>query len=189
MGLYTPMPLEASGEYLPLIFPNSIMLFLYVLTLSSILTWAFLHKHLNPFINTAFAILGCALEIIVTFFMLPISWFGKKIDTHLTKPIGKLKKRIHIRIPAFVKAVFCALLAAGVFLLDHMYNKYVFATDETLIMYPIKINGVIFWVSEMALWIGGFLVVMSLLYIVGEILMFLNRLLDHTMKLRITIYR
>lgn len=183
------MPIEASGGYLPLIFPHSIMLFLYVLTLSSILTWAFLHKYLNPFINAALAILGCALEIMVTFIMLPVSWIGRKIDTHVAQPMDKLKKRIYIRIPAFVKAVFSALLAVGVFLLDHMYNKYVFATDETLIMYPMKINGVIFWVSEMALWIGGFLLGMSFLYIAGEILMFLNRLLDRTMKLHITIYR
>lgn len=161
------------------------MLFLF--TLGGILTWAFLHHLLTPFINATLAILGATLEVMVSFAMLPIALAANRIDTRIRQPIARFKKRHPI--PRVINAMFYALLGIGVFMLDHRYNEALFAADETFVLHPMQIGDVKFWVSEIALMIGGSLAGISLLYVVAEILRVLNRLLDHTVAFHITFYR
>ncbi len=163
------------------------MMLLFVGALSAILTWALLHKHLKPLINATLAILGCALEVIVDFSMLPVSWAAKKIDTYFVQPIQKIKKRIHI--PIIVRIIFYTLFGILVFYLDHKHNIRMFNDDETFIMYPFEVNGVKFWVSFIALLIGGSSLGISLIFIMGGILKALNPLLNRTVTLHITLYR
>ena len=185
MGLY--MPMNALWMYLILMFPNSTILLVFVFTLSTILAWAFLHKYLNPFINATLAIIGCALESILTFIMLPISWTAKKIETHIVQPIENLKKRIHI--PVMVRIVFYTLFGIWVFYLDHIHNIRVFNDNETFIMLPVVIYGIKFWISATALAVGGSSLGISIILIAGEILKALDRLLDRTVNLNIIVYR
>lgn len=189
MGLHTHMLQNAPNSYLEFMFPHTSMLLLFVFTFSAIIAWAFIRKYLNPLIDATLAILGCALETMVTFIMLPISWTAKKIDTYIVQPIENLKKRFHIHIPMLVKACFYALIGIGLFLLDHRYSTGLFANDETFIMYPMEINGIKFWVSEYALWGGGLFLGMSSIILLNEILKTLNRLLDRTIHLNIIVYR
>lgn len=187
MGLHTHMLQNAPNSYLEFMFPYTNMLLLFTFTFSAIIAWAFIHKLLNPFIDAILAILGCAFEIIVTFLMLPISWTAKKIDIYISQPIHRLKKRIHI--PVIVTAGFYACIGIGILLLDHKYSIQLFAYNETFPIYPIQIHGMKFWVSEYALWAGGFCFLFSSFYLLEEILKILNKLLDHTVNLNIIFYK
>lgn len=177
-GLYTLFSLA---------FPNPYIQFLYLLSLSAILTWLFLTQRLNPFINAALSILGFALELFVDLCFRPIGWAGTRIEKHVTNPVRSVTKRIHIH--PLVKALLYATLGIGVFALDHKYAIEIFKSDETFAMYPMEINGMKFWVSEAALWIGGFFIGVSALYTVGWVLKALNRLLDRTVRFNIVFYR
>jgi len=170
-----------------LTFPNVYVQMLFVFTISGILTWAFLKKLLNPFINAVLAILACTFDVLLTFFFGPIGWAGNKIDKHISGPIRKATIKIHV--PTLVKALIYAVLGVAVFALDHVYGVRIFQSDESFAMYPIEINGVKFWVSEVALWIGGFFIGLSILYTVNEILRGLNRLLDRTVQISFLFYR
>lgn len=180
-------PMTALWTYLVTMFPNPYLLMLYLFTLGGILTWAFLHHLLTPFINVVLAVLGAGLEVMVSFIMLPVAWTADRIDTHIRQPIARYKKRHPM--PSIVIAMVCGLVGIGVFWLDHMFNADLFAADETFVIHPITITGMKFWVSETALWLGGVFVGIPVVYIAAAVLRAILGFLDRTVVFRIELYR
>ncbi len=181
------MPMTAMWTYLVTMFPHPYLLVLYLFTLGGILTWAFLNNLLTPFINAVLAILGAGLEVVVSFAMLPIAWAANRIDTRIRQPIERYKKQHPI--PSIVIAMVYGLLGIGVFWLDHMFNADMFAADETFVIHPLTIAGMKFWVSETALWLGGMLVGIPVVYVTVEVLRAVHRFMDRTVVFRIELYR
>lgn len=180
------MIINAWYSYFVCMFPNEYMQILFVLTLSGILTWAFLKKLLNPIIDAALAILGCAIETILTFLMIPVGWTANRIEKHITVPVHNVTKRIHI--PAIIKALVWALAAGIVLYMDQKYGKSWFTSDETFAMYPITVDETKFWVSELALWSGGFCLFLSAIYILDVVIAAFNAVFDRTIQLDIAFY-
>lgn len=169
------------------VFPNILIDLLFMCAFCLIITWAFLRRLLNPFIDAVLAILGCAFEMLVTFFFLPIKWADKQITIHITQPILKLISRIHI--PELLKHIVYTCLGVCVFYLDHRYNVQLFEYNETFAIYPFQILESKIWVSEFALLIGGFFFFLPFFYLLGKITHLLNWLLDRTMCINILVYR
>lgn len=167
--------------------PNGYMVMLFVFTAVTIITLWFAEGLLNPYIEVVLEILKYILDIILTPFFGFINWAGKKLDIHIRNPIQKAINKIHI--PILMKALIYAILGSTVFALDHAYGIRIFQSDESFAMYPIEINGVKFWVSQIALWLGGFFIGLALLYTLSEAMKVLNRLLDRRIQLNILIYR
>ena len=163
-GLDNTMMLSGLNMYINRMFPDSYVQLVFLLTLSAILTWWFLKGLLNPFIKAALAILAGAINILLTFFFRPTS-----------------------RI--LLKALFYTIFGITVFAIDHRYGTRLFETNETLAYVPMEIYEITFWVSQPALWIGGFSLGLSVLYIGNELMKWLNHLLDRTLCISIVFTR
>ncbi len=160
------------------------MMFLFAGT--AFVTWWFLLGILNPFIDAALAIIGCALEIILTFFFGYISKASNVIEKKITNPVRSVTKRIHI--PSLVVATIYFLIGAAVFVLDHFYATKIYAEDATT-FYPFIFQGTKYWATKEALQFGGFFMFLSACYALGVLLRGLDKLLNRQIRISIVINR
>jgi hypothetical protein len=163
------------------------MQLLFLLTFSGILTVWFMRGLLNPYINVTFAIIRCAIESTLTLFFKPISVVSNSIEQKITKPIRRITNSIHIPKP--LKALFYLCCGVGIFYADQKYGKTMFNLDETIRFYQVAIMNKSYWVSEYAIWVGGFCIGLASLYILVEIFRGLNKLLDHPIGITVVVLK
>lgn len=150
-------------------FTNINIQLLFLLTATAIVTWWYILELLNPFIKNAFAIITCALDVILTFFL------------------RRIKQRIHM--PPLIKALFYLMFGTAVFIFDHIYGVKLFESDETNVFYHINFQGTTYWISQLGVIIGGFLISLGALYVFKETLKGLNKLLDRSISISIVVLK
>ena len=157
---------------------------LFLLTGTGIVTLLFASGRLNPFLDIVFAIIKCAIEAVLR---LLFGWIGRVSHKIEEKIITPIRKNVHI--PLLIMAEVSLLIGSLVFYLDHIYEKRIFEADESVRFYHVKFLGGTYWVTQTALFIGGFFIGLFVLYVLKMILRGLNRLLDHPVHISITVHR
>lgn len=155
---------------------------LYILTLSSIVIISIVKGLFHDFILAAVSIISCAFDVI--FGQIFLGWISRTRDAialRITDPYHAFVGRI----PRGFKATFYTLLGYGIFVLDHMYNTKIYAEDETK-FYDFLIYGHKYWVTEIALKVGGVILAYGLLYFLGLLAEAFFALIDKRIRIFIT---
>ncbi len=166
------------------IFHESVV-YLYVLTLSIILTVAYIQGLLTSFLQAGLSIISCAFDLI--FGKIFLGWVSRTRDAiafRITDPVNSFIDRI----PRGFKAMFFTLLGYSIFVLDHLYNTTLFAEDETT-FYDIVIYGHKYWITDYALMIGGVFLSYGLLYffiLISEVILYF---VDRRIKIFVVVRR
>ncbi len=149
---------------------------LAILVAGSFITYWFLKGLLNPFIEAVVSIVVTCVITVVTFFLTPL------IKT------GQLIKQLIDKIPLYIKGVLYVVIGSGVFVFDHYYNTKIFAEDQAT-FYPIGIMNKTYWVTETALWIGGFFLLLASSIVLKGIGSLFNYLFDRPIRITFKIYK
>ena len=165
---------------------NVYMQTLFVCTASAFLTWWFLLGLLNPFIDSALAIIKCALYVILSFIFGGITGIYDALGEKIIHPIRRIFRPVHV--PPLVKALIFFMLGALIFVLDHIYGTKIYAEDET-IFYHIVFLEKTYWITQAGLVIGGFFIGLAALYLLNEMWKGINKLLSHTIRVSVVIRR
>jgi hypothetical protein len=166
---------------------NEFILLVFLLTATGITTVWFSQGLLNQFLKNVLSIVACALDILFSFFFGYINKLSNVIDNRVTKPVRRVKSRIHI--PRIVKALIYFLLGTGIFILDYFYGKALFNADETIPFYHVSALGRSYWISEYATILGGIFIFLGAINLLGVLLKALFTFLDYPVSISIAIFR
>lgn len=155
---------------------DSSVLLLFIITATGVVTYWFILGLLNTFIKNSFSIIGCAFSVLLTFFFSCLNRF-------FIKPVRKIIQSIHI--PLGIKIVFYLLIGIGIFVLDHMYGTTFYEMDETT-FHHFLFQGKTYWITEQALYIGGFFIGLGLFLTLVQFLKALFTFLDKPISLVFT---
>ena len=149
---------------------------LVAVAVSAFLMWKALQGLSHPVAESAISIVISALLVATGLLFAPIIWIGDTI-IHMTQ-------RVSDRIKPFLYL----LLGAGTFVADQMYNTKIFAEDEAT-FYKVGILHQVYWVTEIACWIGGIFIFCGIWFLVSALMRFFNRCLDRNFSISVVIYR
>lgn len=172
------------SEHRMLTNPYVQMLFLF--TGTGIVTYWFVLRLLNPFIDSAIAIVKCALYVLLSFFVGCVDKVGNVLEKKIGDPIRNVIQRIHI--PLFVKVVLYFTVGVGIFVLDHVYGTKIYEADETT-FYHVFFRGTTYWITEAGLVIGGFFIGLATLLVLIEILKKIDNLLSRPIRISVVIQK
>lgn len=112
---------------------NAYVRLLYIFAGTCFVTYWFYLRLLNPFIDSALAIVKCALYVLLMFFFGCVGKVYMVIKKIIGDPIRNVLQRIHIRIhiPLVMKVIVYYLVGFGIFVLDHLYGTKIYEADET----------------------------------------------------------
>lgn len=161
-------------------------LVLFLLTAQAFVIWWFLLGLLNPFIDSAAAIVKCAFSTVFFFFFDPIMKLINKLNRKILKPIHHTIQQIHI--PKVMKAVFYLSFGIGIVILDQLYATKIFAEDETT-FYDIVFQGKKYWITQVALLWGGIFFGLGALYAIDLILSGIYKLFDRRIRVSIVVHK
>jgi len=142
--------------------------------------------YLTPFLNNTFAIIGCALRVMVIPIGRLLKFMYAILEREIIKPIQRFVKPIHV--PRIVKVILYMCFGVGVFILDHFYATKIYDADQT-IFYKISFQGQTYWITQQGMTIGGFFVGLAVLLFILEILRVINWILDRKFQISIVFQR
>jgi len=149
---------------------------LAIFVAGSFITYWFLNGLLNPFIEAVVDIVITCITTVSAFFLTPLIKTGQRI------------KQLINKIPLYIKGVLYVFIGSGVFVFDHYYNTKIFAEDQAT-FYPIGIMNKTYWVTETALWIGGFFLLLASYIVLKGIGSLFTYLFDRSIRITFKVYK
>jgi hypothetical protein len=165
---------------------KSPILLLFALTGTFIVTIWFALGYLNTFLKNVFAIIGCALYVMLSPFVAYVGRVCAALKRNIYHPIQKRIQRIHI--PLGIRIVIYLMLGVGILALDYFYNTKIYEADETIFYHAI-FQGKTYWITKNGLIIGGFFLGLAVLLFLIEVLTIIDRFISRPISLFITIQK